>query len=561
VSISGQSPRGRRTLVRLVTALLLALVGIGLLAGPASAHTELLSSDPAPGAVIPVAPSRATLTFNEPVRVVTSAVHLFTADGAELPSPASAIDDRVEIRLPAGLADGSYTVAWRVISADGHPVAGSLVFSVGTPSQRTIPPEVSAPTQRGLQVAISAVQALVYLGMFLAVGLVIFRQLLLPTSTATEGTRASLLTVARRGADVGIAASLLMLPLTTINQSGDGLSALFAARSWEVDLGNPEPVAAILAVVGLALAVTTSAIRQVQAALPLAGGALALGSLALVGHSRSFGPEPLVVATDVVHVLAGSVWFGGLVGLTIALRRLGSAPAAALATVDRFSSVAAGLLVGVGVTGTVLTWRILGSWHGFVDTSFGRALLVKLSLVAVVVGLAAANRWRLLPRLRREVGSNGSAANATLDRLRRVVRIEGLVLVAVLAVTGVLVDRSPEPAPTRATSSPPGTSQARAEAGDIRVRIEIDPAQVGSNTLTISLTDRTGTALVPYADPAVSLLHGDVRLADQPLLEQEPGTYQAEVLLPESGTWTAEVTVRSDEFEARVIPVRFRVRR
>jgi len=290
------------------------------------------------------------------------------------------------------------------------------------------------------------------------------------------------------------------------------------------------------------------------------GGAVALGSLAVVGHSRSFGPEALVIATDVLHVLAGSVWFGSLVGLTIALRLLRTAPEPALTAVARFSTVAAGLLAAVGVTGTILTWRILGSWHGFVDTSFGRTLLVKLTLVAAVVLLAAVNRWRLLPRLQTAV-ADGITATAATDRLRRAIRVEGLVLVGVLAVTGVLVDRSPEPAPSSANASSPGVTRASADADGIRVSIVLDPSRVGSNSLTVTLKDKTGSALVPYAEPAFSLVHGDLRLADQPFVEHEPGTYHAEVLLPKAGSWTAEVTVRTDEFDARVIPVRFRVSR
>ncbi|MFL6022819.1 MAG: copper resistance CopC/CopD family protein, partial [Marmoricola sp.] len=478
-----------RTAARLVAALLLALVGLGLLAGPASAHTELLGSDPAAGAVVPQAPDQVTLTFNEPIRVVARAVHLFTAEGAELRSPATSVDSRVLVDLPGALAPGSYTLAWRVISADGHPVSGALVFSVGAPSS-SVAPVVRASGSGAVQVAISAVQALVYLGIFLAVGLIVFRQLLLPVEPAAEPVRSRLLTLARRGADVGFIASLLLLPLTTINQRGDRLVDLFAARSWEIDLGNPEPTAAIMAMFGLALAVTTSGNRRLQSVVPLAGGVLALSSLAVVGHSRSFGPQVLVIASDVTHVLAGSVWLGGLVGVAVTLRMLGESPGLAARTVGRFSAVAALLLVAVGASGTVLTWRILGSFHGFVDTSFGRTLLVKLSLVAVVVVLAGVNRWRLLPALSRDGASGGRSTGA---RLRRAVRIEGLLLIGVLAVTGVLVDRTPETGaagPSRSVA----TARVDTATGTVRVRVALDPARVGSNTITIVLTDRTGSA-------------------------------------------------------------------
>lgn len=549
-----------RWATRLVSALVTALVGLALCAGPASAHTELLGSDPEQGSVLPSAPRTATLRFNEPIRVVAEAVTLLTAEGAELPSTATSVDTEVQVDLPGALAPGTYTLGWRVISADGHPVTGALVFSVGEASARAAAIPHDPATVRSTQVAIGVVQGLVYLGVFLAVGLVIFLRLLLPGAPAADHTRGRLLALARRGADVGFAASLLMLPLTTINQRGDGVTAIAQARSWEIDLGNPEPQAAILAFFGLALTVFTTGHRRLQVLLPVVGGAMALGSLALVGHSRSFGPSALVIASDVLHVLTGAVWLGGIVGLAVSLKYLGRMPDLALQTVGRFSTVAAGLLLTVGITGTLLTWRILGSFGAFVDTTFGRTLLVKLALVGLVVVTAAFNRWKLLPELRRRAGTGeGIAAAAVADRLRGMLRVEGLALVAVLLVTGVLVDRTPEPTGRSAAAATAPTSEVEGRAGDTVVTLTLDPARIGSNEVVLTVADRGGAPQTPYETPAISFVRGDLRIAGQSVAEQGPGTYGVTAVLPESGRWTAEVTVRLSEFESRVIPVRFRL--
>lgn len=544
---------GRRTTVRLVLAAVIALVGLVLGAGPASAHTELLRTDPAQGSVLATAPSTATLTFNEPIRVVREGVHLYAADGTDLPVTATSSDSRVAVDLPDRL-DGTVTLAWRVISADGHPVAGALSFSVGTPSARVAAAAVATRTPSSVRFAVTFVQVAVYLGIFVAVGLVVFLRLFLPRDPSADALRARLLRVARRGADVGMIASALLLPLTRINQRGDGLGAMFAARSWQVDLSQPEPQVAGLVFLGLGLCVATFGGGRIAAALPFAGATMALTSLALVGHTRSFGPPALVIGSDLVHLAAASVWLGGLIGLTLSLRHLGDTPSLAARTVSRFSTVAAGLLAAVAVTGSVLAWRILGSFTGFVSTDFGRTLLVKLGLVAVVLALAALNRWRLLPNVL--TAERDDHATAT-RKLRRTVRVEGLLLIAVLAVTGVLVDRSPEP--TAATASAPALFRATGEAAGTRVGLTLDPARIGSNRIGLVLTGGDGQPLTPYDEPVLTLVHDGLRLADLPLTDLGPGSFRAEVALPKAGRWTAEVTVRTGEFESRVIAIGFTV--
>ena len=99
----------------------------------AFAHAELVSTSPADRSVLSVSPPRVTLRFNEPVETVLGSIRVFDADarqvgGGRLSSPARAV---VGVELPVQLSDGTYTVVWRVVSDDGHPVDGSFTFSVG----------------------------------------------------------------------------------------------------------------------------------------------------------------------------------------------------------------------------------------------------------------------------------------------------------------------------------------------------------------------------------------------------------------------------------------------
>ena len=104
-------------------------------AAPASAHAELIDTDPAEGSVVETAPDTVTLTFNEPVRLTSQEIAVYDAAGDEVGSTAGASGTEVTVDLTgaADLADGTYVVSWNVLSGDGHPISGALTFSVGAP--------------------------------------------------------------------------------------------------------------------------------------------------------------------------------------------------------------------------------------------------------------------------------------------------------------------------------------------------------------------------------------------------------------------------------------------
>lgn len=126
------APTIRATCGRALLALVLCLPALLLAAGPASAHAGLLDSDPADGATLEGAPRQVTLSFNEdiqrPAYVVVRAAGEEVASGeAEVSGP------RVTASVPADAAPGEWSVAFRVVSTDGHPVTGELGFTVAEP--------------------------------------------------------------------------------------------------------------------------------------------------------------------------------------------------------------------------------------------------------------------------------------------------------------------------------------------------------------------------------------------------------------------------------------------
>jgi methionine-rich copper-binding protein CopC len=114
-----------------VLALLLAAVVLALPAAPASAHARLLSSEPAAGAVLDTAPDRIVLTFNEPVEAEFGQLQVSGPGGERIDeAPPTATGEVVEAPVAVAAEPGVYTVAYRIISEDGHPVEGTFTYEL-----------------------------------------------------------------------------------------------------------------------------------------------------------------------------------------------------------------------------------------------------------------------------------------------------------------------------------------------------------------------------------------------------------------------------------------------
>jgi methionine-rich copper-binding protein CopC len=108
-----------------VPAAMAILAGIAM---PAQAHTSLRSSSPASGATVP-SPAQIVLTYADPV-IVPRVIVTDTAGGHHETGPAHAVDAQVTQRVGGPLTPGVYTVGWRVVASDGHPVSGQYRFTV-----------------------------------------------------------------------------------------------------------------------------------------------------------------------------------------------------------------------------------------------------------------------------------------------------------------------------------------------------------------------------------------------------------------------------------------------
>ncbi|MEU6258690.1 copper resistance protein CopC [Streptomyces sp. NPDC047043] len=397
------TPRRVRTLVLLF----LAVVG-ALLAGaaPASAHAALTGSDPAQGVVVDKAPTQVSLSFSEKVATSGDSVRVLDPKGKRVDNgkPTDVSGTTYAVQLKSGLADGTYTVAWQVVSADSHPVAGAFTFSIGAPSKTTV-------AASGQEIGGGVVGWLYGFGRYVSyAGFIVM-----------VGGAAFVLACWQRGSGVKAlqrlvvsgwlaltSATLMLLLLRGSYTSTGKVGDIFDLNLLSQVLQTKSGAALVsrlllLAAAALFIAVLFGAYdkredeekRDLTFGLAIGGFVVAAGlaaSWAMAEHA-STGLQPgIAMPVDVVHLLAVAAWLGGLTALLVALYR-SDAPIEA-AAVRRFSQVAFYSVLALVATGVYQSWRQLGSWSAFTDTAYGQLLLVKIGLVALLVGIASiSRRW------------------------------------------------------------------------------------------------------------------------------------------------------------------------
>jgi len=567
--------------------ILATVVMVGLLAGwqgTAWAHAELDSTSPAADSVATNSPDEVVLTFTEGVSVEVDGVRVLDG-GANRHETGNAVADGSVVRVPleSALAEGGYVVAWRVVSADGHPIHGAFQFSVGT--RTDVDPALAdrafgASGDRRDEVTAAVLRGVAYLA-----ALVVAGSVLVGTWLRTPGEPSPVTHRVGLLAGAGVVALVLQVPIRASLATGRGWGSVTEVGLLGRSLGDGMGWALAVSVLGLVMVGITAGLpfRGAVRTCALVGAGLAPVGFAFTGHTRTMSPAVVGLLADLAHLVAAAVWMGGLASLVgcLARRRAADDVVGAADAVARFSGLAGAALIGVVVTGGAMAAIEVGGIGALTTTTYGRLLMVKVALVALVAALGGWNRLRILPALgvggsdpssgdaqsgeansgAGELDAGGEALPASDPRwstLGRILRLEVAALVIVVAVTAVLVNVTPA---RSATPVAVATVEAEAALGQGRVRITVTPARSGANEVHVFVLgadgrlDRTFTeAAVSFSQPALDVgpLEGRVSPAGA-------GHFVVDGIdLPLAGEWVVKVTVQPDRFsklEAE-IPVR-----
>lgn len=525
----------RRLVVGWVAALMLLS-----LSAPALAHAVLVESVPEDGARLDSPPAEAMLRFNEPVRPVS--VTLIGPGGVTLPLPAPAArDGALRVALPGGLAVGTHVLSYRVSSADGHPVAGSLLFGIGAEPER--PVELGGATPPATLLAAAAVRALHYGSLLAAVGGGLFLVLV-------AGRWSPLNRRLRPGLCLGVGVAALVAVLNAglagAVLEGAPLSTLAGASPWIAGLTSTAGPSALLALLGLIAVALGLALEERGTAgrvLLVTGAVGAALALATTGHAATAEPRWLSVPLVALHSLAVAFWIGSFWPLAVLLRT--EPPAESLRLVRRFSGWAVPAVAVLLLAGAGLSALQLADPRTILTTAYGQIWTGKIICALALLALAAVNRWRLTPRL--EVMGGQAAA-----RLRASVHTEMVVAALVVLFTAGLGTTPPprtESLPVFA-EKPAGFSTAVVARGRTAI-VTVTPATPGANRVEMRLTGPDGAPLDALEVSAeLALPAAGIEGITRPLPKVAPGVYAADgMILPVAGAWAVRLDALVSDFE------------
>ncbi|QLQ39605.1 copper resistance protein CopC [Micromonospora robiginosa] len=530
-----------------VAGLLLLLVSLLLApATPASAHAVLVSSSPAASAVVPEAPAQVVITFSESVRKVPGKVRVIAPDGSRADRGEPTFrGGEVTIGVDPSAGRGTYLVSYRVISADSHPVSGTFTYSVGAPSE---PPSDSGSDNRANPVTENAVKVTKYagyVGLLLLVGPALVLAALWPRRLSRRGPGR----LVWAGLGVLVVATLAELWLQVPYTNGGGLFDVTGSGLGDV-LGSAYGTTHLVRL-GL-IAAAAFLLRPLLAGpigrtdgiiLAVLGGAT-LFTWPLAGHPAA-SPAPAVsVVVDAVHLGGMAVWLGGLVMLAaFLLPRADERELDAILPIwSRWAALAVAALL---LAGTVQGLIEVASPKALVDTTYGRLLLAKIVLFALVIGVAAYSR--ALVRRRVAAGRPGA--------MRRAVVAELAITAVVLGLSATLVQTTPaRTAAADVAGAPSGYFSTTLSSPIYSLQVELDPAETGNNSLHLyAYTKDNRPQAVQEWKVTAALPSAGIEPINVPLLPLSDNHATGEVSLPARGDWQLRFTVRTSDIDQATV--------
>ncbi|WP_245319423.1 copper resistance CopC/CopD family protein [Mesorhizobium temperatum] len=515
---------------RFAVGLLAAIVLLAIIAAPsqAFAHAALVTTEPADGAVLAQSPAQLSLTFSEPVSPLV--LTLVRPDGTAIPLTSFRLNGQtIEIDNPQTLGSGTHVLSWRVISADGHPVGGSVLFSIGAPSAA---PAVSEAVDRGLRSAIWIGKVFLYVGLFLGVGGAF------AIAWLAKGGRSG-----QRFVIAAILCGLVAAPLSLGFQGLDALGAplvrLAQPGVWRAGLGTSFGWTVLVALVALGLGLLSLVGPRGGAKLSALAGLAGVGAaLAASGHASAAEPQWLTRPMVFLHGAGIAFWAGALRPLGLAMRWK---PVEAAPFLRRFSQAILLVVAMLAATGIVLAIIQVQAPAALLETAYGRLLLVKLALLFFLFTLAATNRWKL----------TGPAEAGETEVQRRLVRSIAIEMLIVLAIFGVAAGWRFTPPPRALAIAAAQPALVHIHTPKAMADLSITPGHVGPVAASIVImTGDFGPLDAEQVTLVLSKPDSGIEPIKRAATKPGDGIWRVDgLVVPVPGRWTARLDILISDFE------------
>ncbi|UHP09514.1 copper resistance protein CopC [Listeria marthii] len=497
-----------------------------------SAHAYLENSNPADQSHIKTAPEKVTLVFNEEIEADFPLIEVKDSSGKRVETGKTAVSKKnnhmVEASLPADLKDDVYSVSWRVVSADGHAVTGVISFKLGDTKATFQAYEVPSS---GADVQISSVQkAILYIGFSLFIGMLLFGLGLYPRQEPlTEKIAGRLKKIAWL--------ALVFLGVALLIQLFVQTSITTGVSIWESF--QPSQLTAFLAtktgymwisefVVWFVLAIFTIIMfrkNKQSSWFALLTETALIGYLIFAkaqnGHAAASADKIVSITADMLHMIAASVWVGGILVLLFVLPRTGKARE----IWSRFAIVAIIAVASILVSGLLMAVMNIGQMANLFTTNYGKMLLFKIGLF-LLMALLGLGHYIYLKIQNKKIPF-------------KTILVELIIGTIILVVASVLtnVQTPPPPAPKAFDE----TIAADGEPAKINLRVE--PATVGQNQFIITFTSADGAAKTDFEQVTVTTksTKTDEKSTFQAKLANDTQYFAEGLYINQTGKW--EITV------------------
>ena len=546
-------------------AILMTIVLIMLLVtstATALAHALLVRSIPEANATLDRAPAQIELFFSEAVDPSFSSIKVLDAQGQAVDNNDSKVDPADPTHLTVSLRslpDGIYTVSWNTLSeVDSHVTQGSFPFAVGNVDAAALASAAQASKQINVSIGEIIAKWLMYLSAMALTGSVFFILFVWQPAHRAIGREADLharlfTLLPSLALIVLILADIFGLLVQAGQVAGTEIEAPWSAATYGVLFTTRYGALWIarsifaLALAGLLSKDVTRRGRWIGFGVSL----LLLLTISLGSHAAAEPQPTWPVLGDWLHLLAGSIWIGGLIHFVTGLwgirqRDRSYRTRLTAQLIPRFSSLALISVATLGLTGLYSAILRVGTIDALFNTIYGQALIVKTSLVIPMIMIGAVNLLIITPRIQRDAASNPNSSLG--DHFRRIVTSEVTVGIALLLSVGVLTSLPP----ARVTSTSPELN-ASAHVDDLDIALDITPGNVGVNTFSIQINasgqplDNAKSVQLTFTPATASIAPSSVQL-----IGQGSGQYTtkgAYFSLP--ATWQVQVAVRRvDHFDS-----------
>ncbi|MGE7602810.1 copper resistance protein CopC [Peribacillus sp. NPDC097675] len=498
-------------------------------------HATVISSNPSPNESLDTIPEKISIQFSEDIQSSFYSLKVISKNKNEIPLQDIQVSEKtLEATWSSSLDEGSYIIKWRVVSSDGHPIEGTIPFQYGkshTPSD-----QVNAEEEAGFPSSVQVfLQSIQYLCFAALTGVPFFYLSLskspIPNQICRRVRRYIWLSY------FGLAISILLsLPLkVTIDAqvgwqhafNGTYLSEVLQSTQFGV-IWLIEMMLLLVLFVAIFFMIRNQ-LNKLSLMLPLVFVSSMMVCKACIGHTTDTSNQYWAVSMDFLHILAMSLWLGGLLAILVILPKSYNPKVADdnktfyWLVIQKFSSWAILFVSVLIVTGLYSSFQHVSTLYSLLHTTYGQLLLSKIGLMLIMIGLGALHLVRGKRKTKKKLGLTTG--------------IEFSVGIIVLIIAALLTNVQ------TAKSSPGPIEQTEITENNVQVTLSVTPNKTGDNYIQVELKKDKS---IPYTNIeqltlTMESLDGDVGKIKLQLQEGNEGLFKSKSIIPMSGKWKVHV--------------------